>query len=243
MVKLLPIVVLVALFAGALFYIRSQSFLKSPLPAAEITKKIESSASSPLEDKIRTLEDSVKLLASELGKTNLALEGLKKGGAQNTTSPMTDTKIKNLETQVTDLQNQINTLKSPGSQTTQTSTKKSPAYIPLGSGGNTTDKNYYSINAYQVSIDPGDYPGYSNMQLEATLNLNEAVGTINARLYNSADSSAISSSNVSTTSTTATLVTSSGFTLPAGKKTYVLQVQSTQGYQANIQSARIRVNF
>lgn len=243
MARLLPIVIIIALFVGVLFYIRSQTSLKSPVPVAEIPQKIESNINSSSEEKIKTLEESVKLLATEIGKVNLSLDSLKKGGAQNTTSPMTDTKIKNLETQVADLQSQINSLKSPTSQTTQTSTKKSPEYIPLGSGGTSGDRNYSNINSYQISIDPADYSGYSGMQLEVIFNLNEAVGTANGRLYNSSDSQAVGSSNLSTTSSTANLVSSGSFKLPSGRKTYILQVQSTQGYTVNIQSARIKVSF
>lgn len=243
MARLLPIVIIITLFAGVLFYIRSQTSLKSPVPVVEISQKIESNINSSSEEKIKTLEESVKLLATEIGKVNLSLDSLKKGGATNTTSPMTETRLKNLETAVNNLQADINSLKSPTSQTTGNSTKRSPEYIPLGSGGTSGDRNYNSITSYQVSIDPADYSGYSGMQLEVIFNLNEAVGTANARVYNSSDAQVVGSSNVSTTSTTSSVFSSGNFKLPSGRKIYVLQVQSTQGYTVNIQSARIKVSF
>lgn len=242
MTKYLPVAVLIFLLIGTFFYLRSRMSepVKSPVDYQPVTVQKVPDNASP-EEKIKILEQSIQFLATEIGKTNANLSA-----NTNAESPaLMETRLKNLETSVNSLKADVASLKSPTSPTSQTSssTKKSPIYIPLGSGGTTTDKNYYGMGGYQVSIDPADYPGFSSMQLEAVLNLNEAVGTINARLYNSTNSSVVSNSDVSTSATTPTLVTSYGSTLPSGKKTYVLQVQSTQGYQANVQSARIRVNF
>ncbi|MDO8570606.1 MAG: hypothetical protein Q7R97_03405 [Candidatus Daviesbacteria bacterium] len=241
MTKFLPVVVFVILLIGTIFYIRSRMTEPAKTPADYKTVTVQSMPDNATsEQKIQILEQSVQLLATEIGKIN---SGLSSSAGSNASSALLETRVKNLETSVNSLKADVAFLKPATSQTTSTATKKSPEYIPLSSGGNSTDKNYYSMGGYQVSIDPADYPGYTNMQLEATLNFNEAVGTINARLYNVTDSSVISNSGVSTSATTPTLVTSYGSTLPSGKKTYVLQVQSTQGYQANVQSARIRVNF
>lgn len=241
MIRFLPVVVLIILIIGSFFYLRSrfQTPISSPASLTNVTQaEVElAPQDSTLEVRVKALEDSILLLAKQIA-------GLKSGsGAQNTTSPMTDTKIKNLESAVANLQNQIDVLRGTSSQITPTSVKKSPVYIPLGSGGTANDRNWYLVTSYQASINPGDYPGYSNIQLEMVMNLNEAVGEARARIYSSSDKSAVSSSNVSTTSTTATLLTSGGFTLPSGAKTYVLQVQSTEGYTVNLQSARIKVNF
>ncbi|MDO8638181.1 MAG: hypothetical protein Q7R43_01285 [Candidatus Daviesbacteria bacterium] len=240
MIKFLPVAVFIFLLIGTFFYLRSRMSepLKSPADYQPVTvQKVPENATS--DQKIKILEQSIQLLAVEIGKINSTLSS----NSDSASSTLVETRLKNLETSVNSLKTDLASLKSPTSQSSQTSSKKSPEYIPLSSGGTTTDKNYYSMGGYQVSIDPADYQGYTSMQLEATLNLNEAVGTINGRLYNSTDSSAVTNSNVSTSATTATLLSSSGFTLSSGKKTYVLQVQSTQGYQANVQSARIRVNF
>lgn len=242
MIKFLPVVVFVILLIGTIFYIRSKVMepLKSPADYKAVTVQTAPDNATPTE-RITILEQSIQLLATEIGKIN---GGLSSSAGSNASTALLETRVKNLETSVNSLKADVASLKSLTSPTTQTSsTKKSPSYIPLGSGGNSTDKNYYNMGGYQVSIDPADYAGYTSMQLETTLNLNESVGTINARLYNSTDNSAVANSNVSTTATSATLVSSAGFTLVSGRKTYVLQVQSTQGYQANVQSARIRVNF
>ena len=243
MIKFLPVAVLILLIVGTFFYLRSRMEpAKTPATYQAVTVQKVPDDATP-EEKIRILEQSVQLLAVEIGKINTALSS---SADNDSASALVETRLKNLETSVNSLKTDVASLKSPVSQSSQTvptSSKKSPEYIPLSSGGTTADKNYYTMGGYQVSIDPSDYPNYTSMQLEATLNFNEAVGTINARLYNSTDGSAVSNSNVSTSATTAALLSSTGFTLVSGKKTYVLQVQSTQGYQANIQSARIRVNF
>lgn len=241
MIKYLPVAVLIFLLIGTFFYLRSRMEpAKSSVNYQPVTVQAMPDNATP-EEKIKILEQSIQLLAAEIGKTNTNLSSLT---GSDPSPALIETRLKNLETSVNSLKADIASLKSSSTQPAPTSSsKKSPSYIPLGSGGTSTDKNYYSLGGYQVSTDPADYPGYTGMQLEATLNLNEAVGTINARLYNSTDNSAVGNSNVSTSSTTAVLLSSSGFTLPSGRKTYVLQVQSTEGYQTNIQNARIRVNF
>ncbi len=242
MIKFLPVVILILLVSGTFLYIRSKAEKPaSPVPETveTVSKALPTPASTSNEDRIKALEDSVVLIAKKVGSLS---SGSVQSADWRTTSPQTETRIKNLENTVVSLQGQIDTLKGTSTQT-PTSSKKSPVYIPLGSNGTTNDKNWYSIANYQANINPGDYPGYTNMQLEMVMNLNEAVGTAKARLYNNTDSSAVSSSEVSTSATTATLLTSSGFTLPAGSKTYILQIQSTEGYTVNLQSARIRVNF
>lgn len=241
MSKFLPIIVLIFLVIGTFFYIRSRfdsqpasSLTSGSSPVTSEPKTANLSASSD-SDRIKVLEE----LITQLGKKVSSSGG---SGAQNTTSPMTETRIKNLETTTASLQQQIDTLKGTSS-IVPTSSKKSPIYIPLGSGGTSDGRDWYSMTAYQANINSADYSGYSSMQLEVVINLSESVGEAHARLYNSSDSSAVSSASVSTSANKATLVSSSGFTVPSGNKTYVLQLQSTQGYTIYLQSARIKVNF
>ena len=233
------------ILASLVFFIARGKFSSTPNPPADpafggVTIQPEvtlAPVNSTMEIRVKALEDAVLLLGKQIAtlKSN-------NGSNQNNDTSLTDTKIKNLETALSSLQADVTALKGT-SQTTPAPSKKSPVYIPLGAGGTADDRNYLSMNGYQVAINTTDYPGYTNMQLEVTMNLNEAVGTANARLYNKTDSSAVSSSNVSTTATSATLLSSGGFTIPTGSKTYVLQVQTTQGYTLNLQSARIKVNF
>ena len=108
------------------------------------------------------------------------------------------------------------------------SSSKSIVYIPLGSGGGPwTDQSWNTLNEYQVSIDPNDYPGYTSMQLEANFRLVEAVGTGSVRLYNVTDATSLLS-QIDNTSTGFSVQNSGSFKLAAGRKTYTLQVQSSQ---------------
>lgn len=245
MAKLLPVIVLILLFAGALLYIRFQSSSQSSISESvtQISQKIDENSNATESEKIKTLEESIKLLASEIGKLKASLGSSGEGGALNITSPITEIRLKNLETSVRLLQSDVATLKSSSSQTTSTSTKNPPFYIPLGGADTANDKNFTSLATYQVEIDSADYLGYSGAQLEVNLKMGEAVGTANVRLYNSTDGLAISSSQVSTNSTQYTWLVSPSFKLSSGKKTYVLQVQSTEGYTVYIQSARLKVSF
>lgn len=155
-----------------------------------------------------------------------------------------------LESKLAVLQRRVETLeKGSGTSTTtqssnnSTQTSKPPLYIPLGSGGSFTDRVYANFGGYIASIDSSNYTGYTSMQLEVSMRLNQPGEKVKARMFNSTDSSAISNSEVSTTQTTYTLLTSGNFTLPSGSKNYQLQVQSTDGVETFVQTARIKVNY
>lgn len=159
-----------------------------------------------------------------------------------------DTRITVLETGVADLRAQIIKLSSSSNSTSTTTTttsssSKSPSYIPVGSGaGPWSDSSWHTIPEYQIVINPGDYSGYTSMQLEVIFRVIDPTGTAKVRLYNTTDSKVISS-ELSTSSSTFILKTSSEFQLSSGSKTYQLQVENTAGKDVLIQTARIKVNF
>lgn len=131
-------------------------------------------------------------------------------------------------------------------QTTQTTTSSSSgpkvAYIPIGySGSGTYSSDFGTISGYETTIDPSNYPGYKQMELEANFRIFQN-GTAEVRLFNKTDGTAISNSDLSTTSQDYTTKTSSGFTL-SGSKTYTVQVKSSTGYSVDLQWSRIRVDF
>lgn len=165
------------------------------------------------------------------------------GGALSNLSAI-EARVKNLETTVVNLQAQLNQQSQPAqASTTQTATKKTPVYIPIGAGGQWNDQNWLALTSYEASIDPAEYEGYSNMQLEVNMRLVQAAGIAYARLYNVTDSTDIASSQVSTESDKSVLLTSSTFKLLAGRKTYRLQIKSTYGFNIELQTARIKVSF
>lgn len=155
-----------------------------------------------------------------------------------------ESRLKIVETGVSELKIRVSSLEkiTPAPQAPQVLTPRVPVYIPLGSGGSLSDQNWTSLNSFQISLDPASYPGYSSMKLEVNMRLNQPGGQVYARLYNITSNTAIPS-EVSTDSTTSSVVTSGGFTLATGQKTYVLQGKSSAGTVAFIDYARIKVNF
>lgn len=240
MIRLIALVILIlSIMFGSIYWWLTAS------SKPQITPQTQSASSKNIDDtsffqKIDTLEQEVQALKKELGRP------LPSGSATSRTSSNTNIEVRlnTIETTLATLQSKVNTLSGSSTQTSQSTTSKSPTvYIPLGSGGTTTDKTGIVLDNYQVSIDPADYPNYKTMQLEATLKMNVANGTVTANLYNATDGSDVTNSSVSTTSDKSTLLSSYTFTLPSSKKTYKLKVKSSEGVEVQLQSARIKVNF
>lgn len=164
--------------------------------------------------------------------------------------PVSESRIQKLESEIADLKNQLSNISNKPSTTqvvTQTTpnpvaAKTPPSYIPLGSGGSGNNQDWYTLENYQVVIDPSQYAGYSGMQLEVAFRMDQMAGTAYARLYNLTTNTPISST-VSTTSDQLNWFTSNSFTLPSGSNTYVLQIESPDNTNILLQSARIKVNF
>jgi len=242
-IKFLPFILIAVLILGGLGYWRysaSKSNLESPKVASvEDQGPIEVPKTLPeatLEDRVKALEDLASKLA---GKVNSV-----KSSSQ-TSNSSADDRLNSLDASITELKVRVSALEKTPSTTTTTSTStssKSTVYIPLGSSGQVTNTNWTTLSTFQVNLDPGQYPGYTNMQLEVNMRLNQPGGTLYTRLYNSSAGSA-TSSEVTTTSTNSQLVTSSTFTLPAGSKTYVLQAKTSDGTLGFLDYARIKVNF
>ncbi len=174
-----------------------------------------------LEDRIKTLENVIVSIRSE---------------KKPTPTPKADyeERIKSLEQTVAQLKSQKLSNDIPA--------RFSPLYIPLGSGGTAGDKGWYSVPGYEVLVDPVDYAGYSGMQMEVNFRMTEVAGVGMARLYNQTDNRA-ASGEVTIASDNFSLQATPNFKLPAGRKTYRLQIKSTYGVNLEIQSARIKVSF
>jgi hypothetical protein len=239
MIKFLPAVIFVLLIVGASFYFFRQHMATQPVsPVASLPEQIsQASLNSTDSERLKILEQAVITLAQKVQELST------KQPSGQSLAPTLETRVKNLETNLVSLQGQIDQFKTSASPTPVQTFSKSPVYIPLGSTGPIEDRNYLSINSTAISIDTGNYPGYTSMQLELSMSLSESVGTGYASLYNKTDGVTVSGSEVSTTSSTSTLLTSSTFKLAGGSKTYTLQVKSSQGYPATVQNARIKVNF
>lgn len=238
----------IAVMVGAVLYLRffyvSNTSIKNPIAAkstvSDINLSNNSASDKSMEDRVKILEDSVTLIARYVG-TNNSKATLTPAPA-NLESKVTalENSLSALQKQVASIQTQVTDLKNTPASTT---TSKMPLFIPLGSGGNFNDKGWYTMSGYRVEINSGDYSGYTSMQLEVSMKMNQVIGNAQARLYNLTDNSAVSSSNVSMSSDATTYLYSSGFQIASGKKTYVLQVLSSENIETQIYSARIKVNF
>ena len=185
-----------------------------------------------IDDKVKSLEDTVSKIVTQVNSLKTQ---------ESSTPASLDARLKKVEAAIVDLTARVSALEK--STPAQVSTSQSVIYIPLGSGGGPWgNQGWYSLSEYQVSLNPGNYPGYTVMYLEVIFRLTEKTGTGSVRLYNSTDNSVVSA-QVDTISDSFTLQTSSSFKLATGTKTYQLQIQSTKGAPIQIQNARIRVNF
>lgn len=241
MVRLLPFILVPILIIAGLGYWRFVASTKTVTPEADSQMQDLSPVEVPktlpgatTEDRIRSLEDTVIKLVPQVN-------GLKPSSSPAASN--LDSRLVAAEAALTELKARISALEKT-TPAPASSGSKSPLYIPLGaSGGPWNDSNWFTLNEYQASINPDNYSGYSSMQLEVNFRMGEAANTGYARLYNISDSSAISLSDVSTTSSTFGLQTSSTFKLPSGQKTYTIQIKSGTGKELFVQSARIKVNF
>lgn len=242
MIRLLPFVLIPILIIGGLLFWRNlatkQSLTTSQVDQSDLTP-VEVPKTLPgasLEDRVKSLEDVV-------GKLVPQVNNLKPGNSAAGASSSLDSRLTNVESAITELKARVSVLEKATPAPAVTSGSKYPLYIPLGAGGGPwNDTDWNTLNEYQASINPGNYSGYSGMQLEVNFRLSEPGGTGSVRLYNVTDGSSISS-QVDTTSSSFGVQSSSTFTLPSGQKTYTIQVKNTAGKSLFVQSARIKVNF
>lgn len=238
MFKILPFVLIPLLILGGLGYFRfvylPQQNLENPVKSvSQQTGPIEVPKSLPgatVDDRVNTLEQSIATLIKEINS-------LKSPGAQSTVADAA--RLNNAESAIVELKARVSALEKT-TPTPVISSSKSTVYIPLGSGGQINgNTDWNNLNTFQATVDPAQYPGYTSMQLEVNMRLNQPGGTLYARLYSGGS---LDSSQVTTTSTSSSLVTSGTFTV-SGSKTYTLQAKSSDGTQAFIDDARIKVNF
>lgn len=241
MIRILPFILVPVLILGGLWYWRNLS-LKQTLNSPKINEQIEIPVEVPKTLPGATIEDRVKSLEDTLTKLVPQINTLKSSNSQSNNSTSSDSRIANVEAAVTDLKARVSALEK-ATPAPAAASSKYPLYIPLGAGGGPwQDQDWHTLTEYQASINPDSYSGYASMQLEANFRLIEGVGTGSVRLYNVTDGSSISS-QIDTTSTVFGLHTSGTFKLPAGQKTYTIQVKTSQGKDLFVQSARVKVNF
>lgn len=230
------VVVLIVLTAGGFYY--RFAYQKNYLQPTTLIEPREVPLTA--EDDTTSTEDVFEKLAESKAQSEELNKSL------SPTNKTLEDRIKLLEASLTVTERRLDIVEKSTGVSTGTSVSSStlpPSYIPLGSGGSSSTTDWTSVDTLDVSIDPADYSGYKSMQLEVSLRTYQGNGRAYARLYNKDDGLAIETSEVSTTSENYNWQNSTAFKLNSGKKTYKIQLKSLTGYEASVQSARIRVNF
>ncbi len=211
--------------------------------------------SKSTDSQVTELKQALLFLAQEVGDIKNSEAG---GDSSNTTSTYSRVsspnisgnvngsadlviRLKALEDKVTALENKLSSSPAPSASTSGSNLKLQ--YIPLGINSETTDRNGIALDTYEISLDPADFPNYSNIQLEVVMKMSEAIGELSVSLYNFTDNVGINNSGITTHATNYGSYTSSGFRLASGRKTYRLWSKSSEGYLSYIQSARLKVNY
>ncbi len=154
MIRILPFILVVILILGGLGYFRffaaKQSLTTSQTNTEASSTPVEVPKTLPgatLEDRVNALEDSVKNIVSKVNT---------QGSSQTDVS--LDSRLKIVEAGVTELKARVTSLENSASPAPSSSSSKSTIYIPLGSGGQVTDQGWSSLNTFQISLDPSQYP-------------------------------------------------------------------------------------
>lgn len=201
----------------------------------------QAKAEEAIDNRVRELEFVVTDLVSKVGSLSPSK------------STVTEDRVKKLEDSLNDIKSRVVTLEqskttsastttTATSQTSSSTSTKAPSYVPLSWSGESKSTSWASITGQEFTINPADYSGYKTMQLEVSLLIFQN-GTAYARMEDKAAGTAVLASEVSTTATDYTWLTSATFTLPSGSKTYRLQLKSLTGYAAQVQNARLKINF
>lgn len=246
MVRFLPVVVLLILviFVGGYLWVRNSQ--TQPTSKTTQLKQIsgqtvtntDTFAPVSSDDRLKILEDAVVVLAKKIN-----------GGAglADSNSALA-ARVSSLEDKVTSLQRQVSQTQSgssvaPAAQTSTSTVKQSPVYIPLGWVATSSVMDWTTISSQSVVIDTNDYPGMVSAQFEARIGNYQGNGTAYARLINTTNGNPILGSAVSANGIDYTWAASGTFSLTSGKNTYAVQLKTNTGYNAQIADAHIKINF
>lgn len=113
-------------------------------------------------------------------------------------------------------------------------------YIPLGSGS-TKSTDWVELTGVEGVVDSANYPKIKSAIFEASLRIPTANGKAHAKLYNVTDKHDVWFSEVWVEGSTSQRVESANIRLDSGRKLYRVVMKSTMGYEAILDSARIKI--
>lgn len=126
-------------------------------------------------------------------------------------------------------------------KTTTSTSQPQVIYIPLGGGGSTTSKEWADVGNAEVYFEIGDYPNVDRIYFEGFINVKHGNGKAFARLYDVTHGIGVQGSDIYTDSESFTLVESGSLSFWQGKNLYRIQIKSLNGYEASIDSGRIKI--
>lgn len=113
-------------------------------------------------------------------------------------------------------------------------------YIPLGSGS-TKSEDYEELAGVEAVVDLDNYPQVKEVIFEATMKIPTANGKAYAKLYNVTDKHDAWNSETWAEGSSAYRGEAEGVSLASGRKLYRVKMKSTMGYEAVLDSARIKI--
>ena len=125
--------------------------------------------------------------------------------------------------------------------TTQKASQPQVLYIPLGGGETTINRDWADVGNAEVYLDLNDYPNLDKAYFEGFIKVKHGNGKAFARLYDVTHSIGVQGSDIETASENFTLVESGSLNFWQGKNLYRVQVKSLNGYEAYIDSGRIKI--
>lgn len=113
-------------------------------------------------------------------------------------------------------------------------------YIPLGSGS-TKSRDWEEMAGVEAVIDRANFPNVDSIILEATMRIPTANGRVYAKLYDVTAKHDIWFSEVWVEGSTSYRAESANISLSEGRHLYRLMMKSTMGYEAILDSARLKI--
>lgn len=113
-------------------------------------------------------------------------------------------------------------------------------YIPLGSGS-TYSQTWEEIDGLEAVVDLANYPPIKLIMFEASLRIPTANGRVYAKLYDVIEKHDAWNSSVWAEGSSSYRAESANVTFSPGRKLYRVKMKSTMGYEAILDSARIKI--
>lgn len=114
-------------------------------------------------------------------------------------------------------------------------------YIPFGGAGSTTSRDWVDVPGSGAFVNLSEYSGVTAVVWEVFLRVNQGNGRAYARLFDVTHGIAVAGSEISTDSSAFALVGSGQLSLWAGNNEYRVQVKSLTGYEAFVESPRLKI--